>query len=130
MVWDSHAFEQCFRERYPELVQFLHGLTGDRAAGEDMAQEAFARLWTRGPQARPGADYWLFKVARNVALDWLKTEGRWHPIRPRSPRTRSSECVRSCRSCRPAIAKSCCSASSVNCHMPRSPRWWVGAWTR
>src|SRR6266702_942977 len=76
MVWDSPAYEQCFRERYPELVQFLHGLTGDRAAGEDMAQEAFARLWTRGPQARPGADYWLFKVARNVALDWLKTEGR------------------------------------------------------
>ena|SRR5712691_611551 len=76
MAWDSQAFEQCFRERYPELVQFLHGLTGDRAAGEDMAQEAFARLWARGPRARPGADYWLFKVARNVALDWLKTEGR------------------------------------------------------
>src|SRR6266581_3594865 len=120
MVWDSHAFEQCFRERYPELVQFLHGLTGDRAAGEDMAQEAFARLWTRGPQARPGADYWLFKVARNVALDWLKTEGR------RNHRERSAPMA----SDPPAFAKSCCSASSVNCHMPRSPRWWVGAWTR
>jgi RNA polymerase sigma factor (sigma-70 family) len=76
MSWDAPAFERCFRERYPELVQFLHGLTGDRAAGEDVAQEAFARLWARGPRARPRADYWLFKVARNLALDWLKTEQR------------------------------------------------------
>lgn len=76
MRWDSQTFERCFRERYPELVQFLHGLTGDRAAGEDVAQEAFVRLWARGPRVRPGADYWLFKVARNLALDWVKSEQR------------------------------------------------------
>lgn len=76
MTWDSEAFDRCFRERYPELVQFLHGLTGDRTTGEDLAQEALARLWARGPRARPRADYWLFKVARNLALDWVKAEGR------------------------------------------------------
>ncbi len=59
MVWDPSAFERCFRERYAELVQFLHGLTGDRAAGEDIAQEAFARLWARGPDKQPGADHWV-----------------------------------------------------------------------
>lgn len=73
---DPKTFEHCFRERYPELVQFLHGLTGDRAAGEDMAQEAFTRLWVKGPGERPRADYWLFRVARNLALDWLKREQR------------------------------------------------------
>ncbi len=76
MSWDSRQFEQCFRERYPELVQFLHGLTGDRAAAEDVAQEALVRLWSRGPSARPGADYWVFRVARNLALDWVKAEAR------------------------------------------------------
>ena len=76
MGWDLQAFERCFRERYPELVQFLHGLTGDRSAGEDIAQEAFTRLWTKGPGERPGADYWLFRVGRNLALDWLKAESR------------------------------------------------------
>lgn len=74
MAWDLSAFERCFRERYPELVQFLHGLIGDRAAGEDVAQEAFARLWARGPDKQPGADHWVFRVGRNLALDWLKTE--------------------------------------------------------
>ena len=76
MGWDPDAFERCFRQRYPELVQFLHGLTGDRAMGEDLAQEAFARLWTKGPAGRPQADHWVFRVGRNLALDWLKTERR------------------------------------------------------
>jgi len=76
MGWDPDSFERCFRQRYPELVQFLHGLTGDRAAGEDAAQEAFARLWTKGPAVRPQADRWVFRVGRNLAFDWLKTERR------------------------------------------------------
>src|SRR2546425_12856876 len=76
MAWDPLVFEDCFRERYPELVQFLHGLTGDRAAGEDVAQEAFVRLWSRGPTQRPDTDHWLFRVARNLGLDWIKTEAR------------------------------------------------------
>lgn len=76
MGWDPETFERCFRERYPQLVQFLHGLTGDRAAGEDAAQEAFSRLWTRGPKSRPGADHWVFRVGRNLALDHLKMDRR------------------------------------------------------
>jgi len=76
MTWDPQTFEQCFRDCYPALVQFLHGLTGDRAAGEDVAQEAFIRLWSRGPTVRPDADYWLFRAARNLGLDWIKTETR------------------------------------------------------
>ncbi len=76
MHWNPEAFDTCFRERYPELARFLHGLTGDRSAGEDVAQEAFTRLWQRGPVQRPDADRWVFRVARNLALDWLKLEAR------------------------------------------------------
>ena len=69
-------FDGCFRERYPVLVQVLHGVTGDRAAAEDLAQEAFVRLWARGPQTRPDADYWVTKVGRNLALDELRSSRR------------------------------------------------------
>ena len=65
-----------FRSRYPDLVQFGHAFTGSRDAGEDLAQEAFVRLWSRGPTERPAADHWVFRVGRNLALDWLKTERR------------------------------------------------------
>ncbi|NIM48720.1 MAG: sigma-70 family RNA polymerase sigma factor [Gemmatimonadales bacterium] len=76
MAWAPEEFQRVFRARYPELVQFAHAFTGSREAGEDLAQEAFVRLWSRGPVTRPKADYWLFRVVRNLALDWLKTERR------------------------------------------------------
>lgn len=69
-------FDACFRERYPALVQVLHGLTGDRACAEDLAQEAFVRLWAKGPQKRPDADYWVVRVGRNLALDELRSSRR------------------------------------------------------
>jgi len=72
----AEVFETCFRDRYAALVQVLHGLTGNRSTAEDAAQEAFLRLWEKGPAARPDADHWVFRVARNVALDELKRERR------------------------------------------------------
>lgn len=72
----GQVFERCFRERYPEVVQFLHGMLGERATAEDVAQETFLRLWDRGPSTRPDADRWLFRVARNLALDLLKRADR------------------------------------------------------
>jgi len=91
MGWDHGAFERCFRERYPELVQVLHGLSGDRATAEDLTQEAFARLWRRGPVERPAADYWVFRVGRNLALDWLKAEGRRNHRETIAPAPETSE---------------------------------------
>jgi len=76
MPWAVEEFESVFRSRYPELVRIGHGFTGSRDAAEDVAQEAFLRLWRAGPTRRPSADYWLFRTARNLALDWLKTERR------------------------------------------------------
>lgn len=69
-------FDACFRERYPALVQVLHGITRERAAAEDLAQEAFVRLWSKGPVIRPDADYWVMRVGRNLALDELRRDKR------------------------------------------------------
>jgi RNA polymerase sigma-70 factor (ECF subfamily) len=71
---ETSAVEACFRDRYPDLVRFLHGMLGDRMSAEDAAQEAFRRLLTRGPQNRPDADRWVFSAARRIALDLLKTD--------------------------------------------------------
>ena len=76
MALITEWFDDVFRDRYPVLVQVLHGLTGDRAAAEDLAQEAFIRLWAKGPQTRPDADYWVMRVGRNLALDELRSSRR------------------------------------------------------
>lgn len=75
---DLDAFEQLVR-RYQEPVwRFLRGLVSDRALAEDLAQEtflrAFHRLDTFGFRSRFST--WLFQIARNLAVDALRSRER------------------------------------------------------
>jgi RNA polymerase sigma-70 factor (ECF subfamily) len=69
-------FDGLFQRLYPSLYRYLHRLTGDADAAEDMAQEAFVRLLRQNlpePEVRP----WLFTVAMNLVRDRArKTERR------------------------------------------------------
>ena len=62
----------------PELHRYCARLTGSVIEGEDIVQETLARafytltLSTETPPLRP----WLFRIAHNAALDFLKSHGR------------------------------------------------------
>ena len=62
----------------PELHRYCARLTGSVIEGEDIVQEALAKafytlsLSLEMPPLRP----WLFKIAHNTALDFLKSHGR------------------------------------------------------
>ena len=64
----------------PELHRYAARLTGSVIEGEDIVQETLARafytltLTTETPPLRP----WLFKIAHNAAIDWLKSHGQRH----------------------------------------------------
>lgn len=63
---------------------------GDRAAAEDVVQEAFLRTWRRRGRLRPGGlDGYLVQAARNLALDHL----RWRERRPPAPEDASEPLV-------------------------------------
>ncbi|WP_207789957.1 RNA polymerase sigma factor [Sandarakinorhabdus oryzae] len=69
---DSAAFTQLVRllER-PALALALRTLM-DRAAAEDVCQQAFTRLWTHGARfdpARGSADAWFRRILVNLCLD-------------------------------------------------------------
>jgi RNA polymerase sigma-70 factor (ECF subfamily) len=68
------SFEELFVAEATSIIALLHALTGQRAAAEDIAQEAFARAyrnWGRiASYERPGA--WVRRVAINLAI----SEGR------------------------------------------------------
>jgi RNA polymerase sigma-70 factor, ECF subfamily len=69
-------FDTVFATLYPSLFRYLHRLTGDEDAAEDIAQEAFVRLLR---QSLPEAEVrpWLFTVAMNLVRDRArKTERR------------------------------------------------------
>ena len=56
------------------LVRYLLYLTGRREFAEDLAQETWIRVLQRGSQynGRQRFDPWLFAIARNLAIDYLR----------------------------------------------------------
>src|ERR1700747_1370314 len=60
------------------LVRYLLYLTGRREDAEDLAQETWIRVLQRGSQynGRQRFDPWLFAIARNLAIDYLRKKRR------------------------------------------------------
>jgi RNA polymerase sigma-70 factor (ECF subfamily) len=60
--------DALFQRLYPALFRYVHRMTGDADAAEDIAQESFVRLLRQTlpeEEARP----WLFAVATNLLRD-------------------------------------------------------------
>lgn len=73
--------DALFRGVYPALFRYCHRMTGDPDQADDLAQEAFFRLWSkgiRGPEA--SLRVWLFRVATNLARDGFRTRERRRQI--------------------------------------------------
>jgi RNA polymerase sigma-70 factor, ECF subfamily len=71
---DQAAFDTLFRTWYPALVRFAEGMLRDRAAAEEVAQEAMLELWRRREQlvTDGSARAYLFQTTRNRALNQLR----------------------------------------------------------
>jgi len=54
----------------------LYNLLGERVAAEDLTQEVFLKLYYCPPRERNNLGGWLFKVATNLAYNYLRDEGR------------------------------------------------------
>jgi RNA polymerase sigma factor (sigma-70 family) len=61
-------FRAAFATRFPELIRYLHRLSGDAALASDIAQETFVRLYQRG-EMPADARAWLVTVAHNLFRD-------------------------------------------------------------
>ncbi|HVF50230.1 MAG TPA: sigma-70 family RNA polymerase sigma factor [Pyrinomonadaceae bacterium] len=74
MANTDEEFASIFNEFYPSLCRFLECiLGGSSGAAQDIAQESFMQLYRTGlEQIGAGeARFWLFRVARNFALNEL-----------------------------------------------------------
>jgi RNA polymerase sigma factor (sigma-70 family) len=68
-------FETFFRDQYVRLGRALYLLTGDPSAAEDLAQEAFLRVYRRWDRiaTMESPDGYLFRVALNLQSRWRRT---------------------------------------------------------
>lgn len=85
-------FEAVFRRDYTRIARLVARVIGDRDRAEDLAVEAFWRLW-RTPSAHGEAHGgWVYRTALRLALDELRRRARRAryeallPL-PRPPRT-------------------------------------------
>ena len=70
---DREAFRQLLERHLGRTVAFAARVLGDRTSAEDVAQEAFLRLWTHAARWQPTArlSTWLHRVTLNLCLDRL-----------------------------------------------------------
>lgn len=73
---DRAGFGELYDRLQPSLLRYLERLTGDLDLAEDVAQEAFLRLFRRGDLAGDDARLWIFTVATNLVRDHGRTSLR------------------------------------------------------
>jgi len=74
---DREAVAKIFDLHYDELYRYLYGRLGHQETAEDLTQAAFHRLVEaigrgRGPSRNARA--WLYRVARNLAVDEVRRQ--------------------------------------------------------
>ncbi|MDB5058033.1 MAG: polymerase sigma factor [Chloroflexi bacterium] len=75
-------------ERYQTpLISFLYGMVGDREHAEDLAQETLIKAYEAMQRRRANQVFtsgWLFRIARNAAIDALRRRRliSWLPFGP------------------------------------------------
>src|SRR5260370_9280317 len=76
------AFDQLLGELRPKLHRYCARMTGSVVDGEDVVQEALVKaieaFAKAGPLANP--EGWLFRIAHNAALDFLRRRARQEAI--------------------------------------------------
>jgi RNA polymerase sigma-70 factor, ECF subfamily len=80
---DKSSFAQLVERYERELFHFLVRFLGDRAAAEDVFQEAFLQVHQSADQFDPQRRFrpWLFTIAANKARDLMRSQAR----RPTNP---------------------------------------------
>lgn len=76
---DKRAAAELMRRHLPRMVALASRMLGDRAEGEDVAQEVFLRVWKHAERWEPGRakfETWMHRVAMNLCLDRLRKSGR------------------------------------------------------
>src|SRR5438445_671924 len=79
---DAAAFREMVGRLEKPLMNFLVRFVGNRHVAEDLFQETFVRVVRALKKFRPDASVstWVFTIARNLALDYIKARRRHREV--------------------------------------------------
>jgi RNA polymerase sigma-70 factor (ECF subfamily) len=72
---DPAAMRELVARKLPRLLALATRMLGDRSEAEDVAQDAFIRVWKSAGRWQPGAarlDTWLHRIVLNLTYDRLR----------------------------------------------------------
>jgi RNA polymerase sigma-70 factor, ECF subfamily len=71
---DAESFDELLRRYRTPLVKYFCRMVRDQALAEDLAQEAFLRVYQARQRYRPDARFttWLYRIATNLALNAIR----------------------------------------------------------
>jgi len=77
------AFDRLLGDLRPKLHRYCARMTGAAVDGEDVLQEALIKAIDAFPTAEPvvNLEGWLFRIAHNAALDFLRRRARQEALR-------------------------------------------------
>jgi RNA polymerase sigma-70 factor (ECF subfamily) len=76
------AFDELFLSTYPSIVAILRRMLGDCGRAEELANEAFLRLYSTAlpPAAKENVPGWLYRTAMNLGIDDLRARVRHNRV--------------------------------------------------
>jgi RNA polymerase sigma-70 factor (ECF subfamily) len=74
---DEEAFDELMRRKAPPLLGLATRMVGDREEARDIVQLTFLRVWEhrRRFDEQWSPNTWLYRIATNLAIDYLRAEG-------------------------------------------------------
>ncbi|MGI8551888.1 MAG: RNA polymerase sigma factor [Dehalococcoidia bacterium] len=80
VVGDTDAYEALVRRYMKPILNFVYRMIGNRSDADDLAQDVFVQVYKALPRARTDLPFkpWLYVVARNKCLDFLKKKRPIH----------------------------------------------------
>ena len=75
---DDSGIAELIRIYRDGLILYLNGFIGDMGAAEELMEDTFVRLAVKKPKFNGKSSFktWLYAIARNMALDWLRKKVR------------------------------------------------------
>jgi RNA polymerase sigma-70 factor, ECF subfamily len=77
-AFSLEEFETLFVRHYPQVVGILRRIVGDHGRAEDLASEAFIKLYRRplAQDSDSNVGGWLYRTATNLGIDALRAAAR------------------------------------------------------
>ncbi len=71
---DERALETLIKRYMPRIFGYVKNFTGDKDIASDITQDTFVKAWKNLKHFDTNKNFktWVFTIAKNTALDWLK----------------------------------------------------------